>query len=218
MKFFLDSANLKEIHKAKEHGLIDGVTTNPTLLARENSDWKTLAADICKETKGPVSLEVFSENYQGMLEEARNLIQLGPNVVIKCPCTANGLRACKALSDQDIAVNMTLVFSPLQALLAAKAGAAYVSPFVGRLDAVGHSGMELVEQIIQIYSNYEFSTQVLVASIRTPTHVLESALLGADVATIPFSVLLDLLKHPLTDKGLAAFRSDADKLVEKTNH
>lgn len=213
MQFFLDTANLEEIRKAKEYGLIDGVTTNPTLLSRESGDWKKLVASICREVEGPVSLEVFSEETDEMLEEARELVAIGPNVVVKCPCTANGLKACKQLAENGINVNMTLVFSPLQALLAAKAGAAYVSPFVGRLDAVGHFGMDLVKQIVSIYENYDFSTQVLVASIRNPTHVLESALIGADVATVPFSVLMDLLKHPLTEKGLRAFVEDAAKLA-----
>ncbi|WP_022662883.1 fructose-6-phosphate aldolase [Paucidesulfovibrio longus] len=213
MQFFLDTANLEEIRKAKEYGLIDGVTTNPTLLSRESGDWKQLVAAICREVEGPVSLEVFSEEAEEMLAEARELVAIGPNVVVKCPCTANGLKACKKLAENGINVNMTLVFSPLQALLAAKAGAAYVSPFVGRLDAVGHFGMDLVKQIVSIYENYDFSTQVLVASIRNPTHVLESALIGADVATVPFSVLMDLLKHPLTEKGLRAFVEDAAKLA-----
>jgi transaldolase len=213
MQFFLDTANLEEIRMAKEYGLIDGVTTNPTLLSRESGDWKKLVASICREVEGPVSLEVFSEETDEMLAEARELVAIGPNVVVKCPCTANGLKACKQLADSGINVNMTLVFSPLQALLAAKAGAAYVSPFVGRLDAVGHFGMDLVKQIVSIYENYDFPTQVLVASIRNPTHVLESALIGADVATVPFSVLMDLLKHPLTEKGLKAFVEDAAKLA-----
>lgn len=212
MKFFIDTANLDEIRKARELGLIDGVTTNPTLLSRESGDWRELAAAICREVEGPVSLEVFSEDTEGMLEEARELVAYGPNAVIKCPCTENGLRACRKLSENGVNVNMTLVFSPLQALLAAKAGAAYVSPFVGRLDAVGHSGMELVRQIITIFDNYGFDTEVLVASIRSPAHVLESALLGADVATIPYKVLVDLLKHPLTDKGLQTFAADAASL------
>ncbi|MGE4292290.1 MAG: fructose-6-phosphate aldolase [Desulfovibrio sp.] len=212
MRFFLDTANLDEIRKATQYGILDGVTTNPTLLSREASDWRDLAATICKEVQGPVSLEVFSEVSVKMLEEARELLHFGPNVVIKCPCTPEGLKACKQLSSNGVDVNMTLIFSPLQALLAAKAGAAYVSPFVGRLDAVGHRGMDLVEQIMTIFGNYGFNTQVLVASIRTPTHVLEAALLGAHVCTVPLAVLMDLLKHPLTDTGLITFAQDAAKL------
>lgn len=206
MKFFLDSANLEEVKKACDYGLVDGVTTNPTLLAREDDDWRGLATRICREVTGPVSLEVFSEEYESMLEEARSLLKLGPNVVIKCPCTQAGLKACRTLSQNDVAVNMTLVFSPLQGLLAAKAGAAYVSPFVGRLDGIAHDGMELVRQLVTIFSTYQFSTEILVASIRSPRHVLESALLGAHVATIPYGVMMGLLKHPLTEQGLTTFR------------
>ena len=213
MKFFLDTANIEEIREAKSLGLIDGVTTNPTLLARESADWRVLAAEICSEVDGPVSLEVFSEQADKMLQEARSLLKFGPNVVIKCPCTPDGLLACRKLSEQGIGVNMTLVFSPLQALLAAKAGAMFVSPFVGRLDAVGHKGMEIVEQILTIYDNYALDTEVLVASVRHPGHVLDAALLGADVVTVPYSVLLNLLKHPLTDKGLETFSRDAVNLT-----
>lgn len=213
MKFFLDTANIEEIKKAKEYGMVDGVTTNPSLLAKEHSDWRLIARNICHEIEGPVSLEVFSEECDGMLQEAKELVTFGPNVVVKCPCTAEGLRACKTLSNKGIGVNVTLVFSPLQALLAAKAGAAFVSPFVGRLDAVGHFGMELVEQIVTIYQNYSFETEILVASIRNPTHVLESALLGAHVATVPFKVLLEILRHPLTDSGLKTFTKDAAELT-----
>lgn len=213
MKFFLDTANIEEIREAKSLGLIDGVTTNPTLLARESADWRVLAAEICSEVDGPVSLEVFSEQADKMLQEARSLLKFGPNVVIKCPCTPDGLLACRKLSEQGIGVNMTLVFSPLQALLAAKAGAMFVSPFVGRLDAVGHKGMEIVEQILTIYDNYALDTGVLVASVRHPGHVLDAALLGADVVTVPYSVLLNLLKHPLTDKGLETFSRDAVNLT-----
>lgn len=212
MKFFIDTANLNEIRAGIELGLVDGVTTNPTLMAREGADWREIAKTICEEVEGPVSLEVFSTKSDEMLEEARELVGFGPNVAIKVPCTAEGLRACRTLSSQDIMVNVTLVFSPLQALMAAKAGATFVSPFVGRLDHIGNIGMDLIEQIVTIFSNYQFHTQILVASVRSPTHVLEAALMGAHVCTIPYKVMLDLLKHPLTDSGLAAFLNDAKSL------
>lgn len=211
MKFFIDTANLDEIRQAKAYGLIDGVTTNPSLFAKEKGDWKTLASAICREVDGPVSLEVIGTDSAAMIREARELVKLGPNVVVKIPVTDQGLVAVRSLTDMGIETNVTLVFSPLQALLAAKSGATYVSPFVGRLDDVGQDGMLLVEQILNIYSNYGMSTQVLAASIRHPQHVLQAALVGADVATIPFKVIRDLLKHPLTDSGLAAFLSDWGK-------
>ncbi len=212
MKFFIDSANLDEINQARDLGLVDGVTTNPTLLAREGSDWRKIAAAICRDVKGPVSLEVFATDTEGMLAEAKDLISFGPNVAIKVPCTDQGLKACRTLSDQGVMVNVTLVFSPLQALLAAKAGATFVSPFVGRLDHIGSVGMDLVDQMLTIFANYDFETEVIVASIRTPTHVLDASLMGADICTIPFSVMLGLLKHPLTESGLATFVADAQKL------
>lgn len=211
MKFFIDTANLDEIRQAKAYGLIDGVTTNPSLFAKEKGDWKTLASAICREVDGPVSLEVIGTDSAAMIREARELVKLGPNVVVKIPVTEQGVVAVRSLTDMGIETNVTLVFSPLQALLAAKSGATYVSPFVGRLDDVGQDGMLLVEQILTIYSNYGMSTQVLAASIRHPQHVLQAALVGADVATIPFKVIRDLLKHPLTDSGLAAFLSDWGK-------
>lgn len=211
MKFFIDTANLDEIRQAKAYGLIDGVTTNPSLLSKEKGDWKALARAICAEVNGPVSLEVIGLDTESMVREARELIKIGPNVVIKAPVTEPGLAAVRQLTDMGIETNVTLVFSPLQALLAAKAGATYVSPFVGRLDAVGHDGLALVEQILTIYGNYGMSTQVLVASIRHPQHVLQAALMGADVATIPFPVIRELLKHPLTDSGLQAFLNDWGK-------
>jgi transaldolase len=213
MKFFIDTANLDEIRQAKALGLVDGVTTNPTLMAREGEDWREVARAICAEVEGPVSLEVFGVTAEAMLEEARELVAFGPNVAVKVPCTDEGLRACRELSANDVPVNVTLVFSPLQALLAAKAGAAYVSPFVGRLDHIGQVGMDMVRQIVTIFGNYGFDTEILVASIRTPTHVLDAALMGADVCTIPYKVMLDLLKHPLTDSGLEAFLKDADTLA-----
>jgi transaldolase len=211
MRFFIDTANLEEIRRAKAYGLIDGVTTNPSLLAREKEDWRTLAQKICAEVEGPVSLEVVGLTAAEMVREARDLVAFGPNVVVKIPMTMEGLAAVRELTAMGIDTNVTLVFSPLQALLAAKAGASYVSPFVGRVDDVGGEGMALVEQIVTIFTNYGFSTQTLVASVRSPMHILQSALLGADVATIPFDVLEKLSRHPLTDKGLEAFLADWKK-------
>jgi transaldolase len=208
MKFFIDTANLDEIRKAKKLGMADGVTTNPSLMAKEAGDWREVAAAICKEVSGPVSLEVIAQDARGMIEEAKDLVGFGPNVVVKIPMTMEGIKAVHELRARDIPTNVTLVFSPLQALVAAKAGANYVSPFVGRLDDVGHGGMELVSQILTIYDNYMFDTEVIVASVRSTTHVLESAMLGAQIATIPFKVINQLAAHPLTDKGLKAFLAD----------
>ena len=213
MEFFIDTANLEEIRQAKALGLIDGVTTNPTLLAREGGDWRALMRDICAEVDGPVSLEVIGTTAPEMLAEAENLLGFGSNVVIKIPMIPEGLKAVKELSGRGVRTNVTLVFSPLQALLAAKAGATYVSPFVGRLDAIGHDGMDIIESIVTIYTNYGFTTKVLAASVRHPKHVLDAALLGAHVATIPFSVIGELARHPLTDSGLAAFLNDWKKLT-----
>ncbi|BBD07689.1 fructose-6-phosphate aldolase [Desulfovibrio ferrophilus] len=208
MRFFIDTANLDEIHQAQKYGLIDGVTTNPSLFAKEQQDWKELAAAICKAVDGPVSLEVVGLTAEEMVAEARELVKFGPNVVVKIPMIMEGLVAVRQLSQMGIDTNVTLVFSPLQALMAAKAGATYVSPFVGRVDDTGADGMELIEQIVTIFNNYNFKTQVLVASIRSPMHIVESALMGADVSTIPYKVLERLAKHPLTDKGLADFLAD----------
>lgn len=213
MEFFLDTANIEEIRSAKEQGLMDGVTTNPTLLAREGGDWRKQAKIICKEVDGPVSLEVVGMTADEMLKESDDLIGFGKHVVIKLPMTTEGLIACKALTAKGVNTNVTLVFSPMQALLAAKAGATYVSPFVGRLDSLSQSGMELIEQIRTIYDNYDFNTKILIASVRNPMHVLDGALIGADVATIPYSVIEQFVKHPLTDKGLEAFLADWDKLT-----
>ncbi|NDY55622.1 fructose-6-phosphate aldolase [Desulfovibrio sulfodismutans] len=212
MKFFLDTANLDEIRQARAYGLIDGVTTNPTLFSRESGDWRTLAEKICRETPGPVSLEVIGQTTAEMIAEANELVKIGPNVVVKIPMTLDGMAAVKELTAQAIDTNVTLVFHPLQALLAAKAGATYVSPFVGRLDALSQNGMEVVEQIVAIFKNYDFAAQVLVASVRHPLHVLEAALCGADVATIPFAVIRELSRHPLTDKGLETFMKDWEKV------
>lgn len=208
MKFFLDTANLDEIARASEYGLIDGVTTNPSLLAREGGDWKAQARRICKVVEGPVSLEVLATDAKGMIREALELIKYGPNVAVKIPMIMEGLQAMRELSGQGIAVNTTLVFTPLQALLAAKAGAAYVSPFVGRLDDISHDGMEGVADILAIFDNYGFDTEVLVASTRSPRHVLQAAVLGADICTVPFALLEKIARHPLTDVGLEKFLAD----------
>lgn len=211
MKIFIDTANIEEIKRANEWGLLDGVTTNPTLIAKEKRDFKELLREICSLVSGPVSAEVISMDFEGMVREARELKKLADNIVIKIPLVEEGLRAVKVLEAEGIQTNVTLCFSPLQALLAAKAGASYVSPFVGRLDDIGHYGMDLIEQILQIYDNYGFETQVIVASIRNPIHVLEAALMGADVATIPFNVIVQLIRHPLTDIGVERFLKDWEK-------
>ena len=212
MKFFIDSANIKEIQEALSLGMCDGVTTNPSLVAKEKRPFADVVKEILKAVPGPVSLEVVSLDAAGMVAEAKKLVELGGNVVIKVPLTTEGLKATKVLSGEGIDVNQTLVFSPIQALMAAKAGAAYVSPFVGRLDDVAQNGMELVEQILSIFDNYGFSTEVIVASVRHPMHVLEAAMLGADIATIPFSVIAQLAKHPLTDAGIEKFLADWKKV------
>lgn len=208
MEFFLDTANLEQIKEVKELGLLDGVTTNPTLMSREGGDWREQAALICETVDGPVSLEVIGTTAGEMIKEAKDLVSFGPNVVVKIPMIPEGLKALKELHEREIKTNVTLVFSPNQALLAGKLGATYVSPFVGRLDALGRSGMECVDQIRTMYDNYGFGTKILVASVRHPMHVLESGLIGADVITLPYSTIQQLTTHPLTDKGLAAFLSD----------
>lgn len=211
MRFFIDTANIEEIRKAKSYGLIDGVTTNPSLFARESTDWRKLAEAICKEVDGPVSLEVVGATARDMVREARELIKFGPNVVVKIPMVMEGLAAIREIKAMDIPVNCTLVFTPMQALLAAKAGAAYVSPFVGRLDDILHTGMDCVADIVTIFDNYALDTEILVASVRNPLHIQEAALLGADVVTVPFKVLESIARHPLTDLGLAAFLKDWEK-------
>ena len=210
MKFFVDTADINEIKQVNALGLIDGVTTNPSLVAKVGGtkNHNEVIKAICEEVNGPVSAEVIATDYEGMVREGRELKKLADNVVIKVPLTEDGLKACKTLSTEGIMVNVTLCFNALQALLAAKAGATFISPFVGRLDDIGLEGMELIREIRQIYDNYGFETEILVASIRTPMHVLDSALIGADVATIPAAVLLKLIKHPLTEKGLEAFLKD----------
>lgn len=216
MKFFIDTANLDEIREAKELGMIDGVTTNPSLVAKEGcknrEDFKKLVYEICEVVQGPVSAEVVSTDVDGMVKEAKELAEIHQHVVVKIPMITDGLKATRQLAEAGIKINVTLVFSPLQALLAAKAGATYVSPFVGRLDDISHMGMELVGQILEIYQNYIFETEVLVASIRNPLHVLEAAQMGADVATIPFKVISQLAKHPLTDAGMKQFLDDWKKV------
>ncbi|NJB66817.1 transaldolase [Desulfobaculum xiamenense] len=211
MRFFIDTANLAEIREAKAYGLIDGVTTNPSLFSKESENWRTLADKICHEVDGPVSLEVVGTTAEDMVREARDLAGIAPNVVVKIPMLMEGLKAVRQLSEEGISTNVTLCFSPSQALLAAKAGATYISPFVGRLDDTSSDGMELVNQIITIYRNYGFKTQVLVASVRNPIHIVQAALMGADVATIPFKVLNRLSRHPLTDAGLTQFLEDWKK-------
>ncbi len=212
MKFFIDTANLDEIREANELGMIDGVTTNPSLVAKEGDvDFKEHIAKICSMVKGDVSAEVTALDTAGMLEQGREFAKIAPNVVVKCPLTLDGLKATRVLTDEGTGVNVTLCFSAAQAILAAKAGARYISPFIGRLDDVATNGMQLIQDIVQIYGNYDFNTQVLAASIRHPMHIVDCALVGADVATIPFKVIQQLVKHPLTDKGLDAFLSDWKK-------
>jgi len=216
MKFFIDSANIKEIKDGINLGMVDGVTTNPSLIAKEKMGFEDVVKEILNVVDGPVSLEVVSTETREMVREGEKLVKLGENAVIKVPITTEGLKATKIFADEGIKVNQTLIFSPLQALMAAKAGAAYVSPFVGRLDDVCHDGIEIVEQIITIYNNYGFETEVIVASVRHPRHVLEAALIGADIATIPFKVIEQLAKHPLTDKGIEMFLADWKKVPKKS--
>jgi transaldolase len=212
MKFFIDSADIGEIKEAASMGMVDGVTTNPSLVAKTGRKFRDVLVEICDVVRGPVSAEVVSTKVDGMMKEARELSALRPNIVVKIPLIAEGLKAVKICSEEGIHTNVTLCFSATQALLAAKAGATYISPFVGRLDDVSADGMSLVADIIEIYENYGFDTQVLVASVRHPIHVVEAAKLGAHVATCPLSVLLQLTRHPLTDAGLAKFLSDWEKV------
>ena len=215
MKFFIDTANIDEINQGLAIGMVDGVTTNPTLIAREKKPFAWVVKGILKAVEGPVSLEVIGTSAKEMVAEGRKLAKMGANVVIKVPMTTEGLKATRLFSAEGIRVNQTLIFSPVQALMAAKAGAAYVSPFVGRLDDIAHDGMELVDQILTIYENYGFETEVIVASIRHPRHVLDAALMGADVATIPYKVIAQLAGHPLTDRGVVAFLEDWKKVPTK---
>lgn len=211
MKFFIDTANLDEIKEAYTKGWVDGVTTNPSLIAQEGKDLKDVIAAICKVVEGPVSAEVLSLDSAGMIKEGEELAKIAKNVVVKIPMTEEGMIAVKHFASKGIKTNVTLVFSPLQALLAAKAGASMVSPFVGRLDDIATSGMDMVAQIQTIFENYGFMTEVLVASVRHPMHLLDSALIGADIATMPYKVIKQLTKHPLTDRGLDQFMKDAGK-------
>ena len=211
MKFFIDTANIDEIKEAHSMGMVDGVTTNPSLIAKEGRDFEDIIKDICQIVDGPISAEVISTDTEGMIKEARHLAKIHDNIVVKIPMIVDGLKATRRLAEEGIKTNVTLAFSPLQALMAAKAGATYISPFIGRLDDLSQEGLLLVEQIVEIYSNYAFDTEIIVASIRNPLHVLESALMGADIATIPFSVLGKLAAHPMTDKGLKAFLDDWEK-------
>ncbi|HEY0003539.1 MAG TPA: fructose-6-phosphate aldolase [Pyrinomonadaceae bacterium] len=212
MKFFLDTANLEEIREGASMGMVDGITTNPSLIAKEaNVDFKQHLAAIAEIVQGPISAEVTSLELEGMLREGREYARIAPNIVVKCPLTVDGLKATRQLTDEGIKVNVTLCFSAAQAILAAKAGAAFISPFLGRLDDVGQNGLELLAEIVEIYSHYEWKTEVLAASMRHPIHVVEAARMGADVATIPFKVLQQMFKHPLTDKGLEQFLADWHK-------
>jgi len=211
MKFFIDTANVDEIKEANSMGMVDGVTTNPSLIAKEGRVFEEVIKEICEIVDGPISAEVISLEAEGMVKEARELAKIHKNIVIKIPMTVDGLKATRTLTAENIKTNVTLVFSPLQALMAAKAGATYVSPFVGRLDDLSQDGMQLVEQIAEIFANYSYGTEIIVASIRNPLHVLDAALAGADISTIPFSVLSKLAAHPLTDKGIQSFLSDWEK-------
>jgi transaldolase len=215
MKFFIDTANVKEIREAASLGIVDGVTTNPSLIAKEGRDFKQVISEICSIVDGPISAEAVSLEADKMVAEGEDLAKIHKNIVVKLPMTRDGLKATKVLADKGIKVNMTLVFSPTQALLAAKVGAAYVSPFVGRLDDISHYGMDLVRQIMAIYNNYGYATEVIVASVRNPLHVVDAALAGAHIATIPFSVIDQMVKHPLTDIGIEKFLADWKKLEKK---
>lgn len=214
MKFFIDTADIKEIREAAAMGLVDGVTTNPSLVAKSGRKFRDVLVEICDIVKGPVSAEVVSTKHDDMMKEARELSALRPNVVVKIPLIAEGLKAVRTCSNEGIKTNVTLCFSPTQALLAAKAGASYISPFVGRLDDIATDGMQLIAEILEIYENYDFKTEVLVASVRHPMHVQQAARLGAHIATCPFSVLMQLAKHPLTDSGLAKFLEDWKKVPQ----
>jgi transaldolase len=216
MKFFIDSADVREIRTCVEQGIIDGVTTNPSLVAKvaagSGRKFRDVLAEICDVCKGPISAEVTAQDCDGMMREGRELAKVAPNVVVKVPLTADGLKATRSFSGEGIKTNVTLCFSPVQALLAAKAGAGYISPFVGRLDDIASEGMDLVRKIVAIYKNFGFPTEVLVASVRGPNHIVEGALAGAHVATVPFAVLQQLIKHPLTDAGLTQFLADWEKV------
>lgn len=215
MKLFIDTANIEEIREANSWGIIEGVTTNPSLIAKEGKDFVEVLHEICETVSGPVSAEVISPDSKRMIEEARFLSRIHKNIIVKIPMTIEGIKAVRVLKRMGIGTNVTLVFSPSQALLAAKAGASYISPFVGRLDDASETGMELVSDILEIYENYDFDTEVIVASVRNPLHVVESALIGADIATVPFKVLQQLFYHPLTDAGIKRFNEDWQKVTDR---
>lgn len=218
MQFFIDTADLNEIKKAHAMGVLDGVTTNPSLIAKTGRPFHDVIREICEIVDGPISAEVVSTDYEGIVREGRELAKMHKNIVVKVPLIVEGLKAVKTFTEEGIKTNVTLCFSPTQALLAAKAGATFISPFVGRIDDVSGDGMELIRQVCAIYENYGFDTEVLVASCRHPGHVVESALIGADVVTLPPKVLWQLLNHPLTDKGLAAFLADWEKLPQRARN
>ena len=211
MKFFIDTANIEEIQKGVEMGMVDGVTTNPSLIARENKPFEEIITEICKMVDGPVSAEVVSLEADGMVSEAKELVKIADNIVIKIPMIVEGLKAVKQLTAEGIKTNVTLVFSSAQALLAAKAGATFVSPFVGRIDDIGTPGMDLISDIVTVYDNYGYQSEIIVASIRSPQHVMDAAMIGADISTIPFKVIAQLAKHPLTDIGIEQFLADWEK-------
>ena len=212
MKFFIDTADVNEIKEAESLGILDGVTTNPTLISRTGRPFRETIEEICTIVKGPVSAEVVSTDTEGIIKEGRDLAKIADNIVVKVPLIKDGLKAVKALTSEGIKVNVTLCFSSNQALLAAKAGGTYISPFVGRLDDKGHTGMDVIDEIRTIYDNYGFETEIIVASIRNPLHVRDAALMGADIATIPFAVFNNIVKHPLTDEGLKNFLADWEKV------
>ncbi|MBX3383923.1 MAG: fructose-6-phosphate aldolase [Phycisphaeraceae bacterium] len=211
MELYIDTANIDEIKQAHDMGVLDGVTTNPTLIAKEGVDYGARLSEICRVVQGPVSAEVIATSYEGMLEEGMERSKIAPNIVVKLPCTIEGLKACRTMSDKGIRTNMTLCFQSLQALMVARAGAFLVSPFIGRLDDIGQDGMNLIREIRQIYDNYGLKTKILAASVRHPQHLLQCALIGADVATCPLSVITQCMKHPLTDSGLSKFLADYRK-------
>ncbi|MEK6702271.1 MAG: fructose-6-phosphate aldolase [Planctomycetota bacterium] len=211
MELYIDTANLDEIKAANDLGVLDGVTTNPSLIAREKIDYGKRLAEICEVVKGPVSAEVIALDFAGMMKEGRDRAKIAANIVVKLPCTVEGLKACKAMSTEGIRTNLTLCFQPLQAMMVAKAGAFLISPFVGRLDDISQDGMDLIKQIRQIYDNYGLETKILAASIRHPLHLVQCALVGADIATVPFNIIQAVMKHPLTDSGIEKFLSDYKK-------
>lgn len=212
MKFFIDTGDIREVREAHAMGLVDGITTNPSLIAKSGRKYRDVVVEMCDIVNGPISAEVLGVDYDGMMAEAREWHKVHKNIVVKLPLTAEGLKGVRTCTEEGIRTNVTLCFSPNQALLAAKAGASYISPFIGRLDDVSETGMHLIEKIVTIYQNYQYDTEVLVASVRNPTHVVDAALLGADVCTIPFSVMQQLVRHPLTDVGLTKFIEDAKKI------